>query len=264
MKFKAFSTLAGLFASVALLCAAPAHADDSLTSILAKKSIALGVASDFPPYGYMGPDFKLTGVDVATAQLIADKLGVKAEFVPVSTPNRIPYLQTKKIDLIVSALGKNAEREKVIDFTVAYAPFFQAVFGPKSLSIKSFADLAGKTIAVTRGTIQDDVLQQMAPPTLKTMRFEDDATTIAAFISQQTQLVATGAAVAAAAVQKNPQAQAEYKLLLKDSPNFIGVRKGETALLNRVNEILRAAKADGTLEAYSQKWLGRGTGVLPD
>ena len=90
MKFKAFSTLAGLFASVALLCAAPAHADDSLTSILAKKSIALGVASDFPPYGYMGPDFKLTGVDVATAQLIADKLGVKAEFVPVSTPNRIP------------------------------------------------------------------------------------------------------------------------------------------------------------------------------
>jgi len=58
--------------------------------------------------------------------------------------------------------------------------------------------------------------------------------------------------------------QAEYKLLLKDSPNFIGVRKGETALLNKVNEILRAAKADGTLEKYSQKWLGRGTGVLPD
>ncbi|MDD2926621.1 transporter substrate-binding domain-containing protein [Rhodoferax sp.] len=265
MKFKLLSTLAVVLTSAVLSVATPAHAaDDSLTSILAKKSIALGVASDFPPYGYMGSDFKLTGVDVATAQLIADKLGVKAEFVPVSTPNRIPYLQTKKIDLIVSALGKNPEREKVIDFTVAYAPFFQAVFGPKALSIKSFDDLAGKTIAVTRGTIQDDVLQKVAPPTLKIQRFEDDATTVAAFISQQTQLLATGAAVAAAAVQKNPQVQAEYKLLLKDSPNFIGVRKGETVLLTKVNEILRAAKADGTLEKYSQKWLGRGTGVLPD
>jgi polar amino acid transport system substrate-binding protein len=264
MKLKAFQTLAGLIAGAVLTLASPAHADDSLTAILAKKSIALGVASDFAPYGYMGPDFKLTGVDVATAQLIADKLGVKAEFVPVSTPNRIPYLQTKKIDLIVSALGKNPEREKVIDFTIAYSPFFQAVFGPKSISVKNFADLGGKTIAVTRGTIQDDVLQQVAPPTLKIMRFEDDATTVAAFISQQTQFLATGAAVAAAAIQKNPQVQAEYKLLLKDSPNFIGVRKGEAALLNKVNEILRAAKADGTLEQYSQKWLGRGTGVLPE
>lgn len=265
MKLKPLSLLTGLFASAVLTLASPVHAtDDSLSAVLAKKSIALGVASDFPPYGFMGPDFKLTGVDVATAQLIADKLGVKADLVPVSTPNRIPYLQTKKIDLIVSALGKNPEREKVIDFTVAYAPFFQAVFGPKSLNIKSFADLSDKTIAVTRGTIQDDVLQQMAPPTLKIMRFEDDSTTVAAFISQQTQLLATGAAVAAAAVQKNPQVQAEYKLLLKDSPNFIGVRKGETALLTKVNEILRAAKADGTLEKYSQKWLGRGTGVLPE
>ena len=264
MKFKTYSTVAGLLAGLVLACAMPAHADDSLAAIMAKKSIALGIATDFPPYGFMGPDFKPTGVDVATAQLIADRLGVKAELVPVSTPNRIPYLQTKKIDLIVSALGKNPEREKVIDFTISYAPFFQAVFGPKALSIKSFADLAGKTIAVTRGTIQDDVLQQMAPPTLKIMRFEDDATTVAAFISQQTQLIATGAAVAAAAVQNNPQVQAEYKLLLKDSPNFIGVRKGESTLLAKVNEILRAAKADGTLEKNSQKWLGRGTGVLPD
>ncbi|WP_237491503.1 transporter substrate-binding domain-containing protein, partial [Malikia spinosa] len=62
----------------------------------------------------------------------------------------IPYLQSRKIDLIVSALGKNEERQKVIDFTVAYAPFYQAVFGPKSISVKSFDDLGGKTLAVTR------------------------------------------------------------------------------------------------------------------
>lgn len=265
MKPTFLRALAGLFAGAALLTAAPARAaDDSLNAILAKKSIALGIPTDFAPYGFMGPDFKPQGLDVAVAELVAQKLGVKADLVPVSTPNRIPYLQTRKIDLIVSALGKNAEREKVVDFTIAYAPFFQAVFGPKSLSIKTYADLGGKTIAVTRGTIQDDVLQQVAPPTLKIQRFEDDNSTIAAFISQQTQLVATGAAVAAAAIQKNPQVDAEYKLLLKDSPNFIGVRKGDKALLDKVNEIIRAAKADGTLEKLSQKWLGRGTGNLPE
>ena len=264
MKSKFLAALSGLLAGVALIAAAPVHADDSLSSVLAKKSIALGIPTDFAPYGFMGPDFKPIGVDVEVAELIAAKLGVKAELVPVSTPNRIPYLQTKKIDLIVSALGKNEERQKVIDFTIAYAPFFQAVFGPKSLTIKSFDDLAGKTLAVTRGTIQDDVLQKVAPPTLKIQRFEDDNSTVAAFVSGQTQLLATGAAVAAAAIQKNPQTQAEYKLLLKDSPNFIGVRKGEKALLDKVNEILRAAKADGTLEKISQKYLGRGTGNLPE
>lgn len=117
---------------------------------------------------------------------------------------------------------------------------------------------------MTRGTIQDDVLQQVAPPTLKIQRFEDDNSTVAAFVTQQTQLVATGAAVAAMAIQKYPKVDAEYKLLLKDSPNFIGVRKGETALLTKVNEILRQAKADGTLGNYAQRWLGRGTGELPE
>lgn len=264
MKRRQFTAIATVLVTAALVAMAPAQADDSLTAVMAKKSIAIGIPVDFAPYGFMGPDLKPQGLDVAVAQMIADKMGVKADLVPVSTPNRIPYLQTKKIDLIVSALGKNAERAKVIDFTIAYAPFYQAVFGPKSLSIKSFADLGGKTIAVTRGTIQDDVLQQVAPPTLKIQRFEDDNSTVAAFVTQQTQLVATGAAVAAMAIQKYPKVDAEYKLLLKDSPNFIGVRKGETALLAKVNEILRQARADGTLGNYAQRWLGRGTGELPE
>ena len=55
---------------------------------------------------------------------------------PVTSANRIPYLQTRKADLVISTLGKNAEREAVIDFTAAYSPFFQAVFGPKSLAVR--------------------------------------------------------------------------------------------------------------------------------
>ena len=78
------------------------------------------------------------------ANLIAAKLGAAIELVPVTSANRIAYLQTKKAELVISTLGKSAEREKVIDFTSAYSPFFQAVFAAKGVSIKSAADLAGR------------------------------------------------------------------------------------------------------------------------
>ena len=60
---------------------------------------------------------------------------MKTEIIPVTSANRIPYLQTKKADLVISSLGKNAEREKVIDFSIAYAPFFSGVFGAKAIAV---------------------------------------------------------------------------------------------------------------------------------
>eukprot|EP01136_Pigoraptor_vietnamica_P012303 Opistho-1_new@52089 len=240
-----------------------AQVQTALDNILAKKQITIAIPTDYPPYGYVGLDMAPQGLDIDMAKLIAAKLGVKVELVPVSSANRIPYLQTKKADLIISTLGKNAEREKVIDFTAAYAPFFQAVFGPKSMSIKSWADLSGKTVAVTRGAMEDQELAKVAPADLQVRRFEDNNATISAFVSGQTQLVAASASVAGTIIQKNPQISAEYKLLLKDSPCYIGVNKGEERLRAKVNEIIAAAKKDGTIEAMAKKWLGRSAGELP-
>jgi polar amino acid transport system substrate-binding protein len=62
---------------------------------------------------------------------------------------------------------------------------------------------------------------------------------------------------------KNPQLAAEYKLLIKESPNFIGVAKGEDKLKAKVNEILAEATKSGELDALSKKWLGRPSGNLP-
>jgi len=250
--------------ALALLGAATgAQAQTALAAIMAKKQINIAVPTDYPPYGYVGTDMAPQGLDIDMARLIATKLGVKLELVPVSSANRIPYLQTKKADLVISTLGKNPDREKVIDFTSAYAPFFQAVFGPKNVAIKAWADLSGKTVAVTRGAMEDQELAKVAPTDLQVRRFEDNNATISAFVSGQTQLVATSAAVAATIIQKNPQISAEYKLLLKDSPCFIGLNKGEAALMAKVNEIIAAAKKDGTIEAMSKKWLGRSAGDLP-
>jgi len=240
-----------------------AHAQTALDAIAKSKTIRIAIPTDYPPYGFVSTDMKPQGLDVAVAELIAAKLGVKVELLPVTSANRIPYLQTKKADLVISTLGKNPDREKVINFSAAYAPFYQAVFAAKSLPIKSFADLAGKTVAVTRGAMEDQELAKVAPPTLEYRRFEDNNATLAAYAAGQTQLIATSAAVAGNLMVRNPGLQLEYKLLLKDSPCFVGVAKGEDALLAKVNEIIAAAKASGELEALSKKWLGRGTGELP-
>ncbi|MCE2657102.1 MAG: transporter substrate-binding domain-containing protein [Rubrivivax sp.] len=240
------------------------QAQTALDDIMARKVINIAVPTDFPPYGFVTTDLKPQGLDVDMANYIGAKLGVKVELVPVTSANRIPYLQTKKADLVISTLGKNAEREKVIDFTAAYSPFFQAVFAAKSLPIKGWADLAGKTVGVTRGAIEDMELGKLAPAAADIKRFEDNNATVSAFVSGQVQLIATGASVAGNMMARNPQLNAEYKLLIKDSPNFIGVGKGEDKLRLKVNEIIAGAKTSGDLDKMAVKWLGRPAGELPN
>lgn len=250
-------------AAAALMAQGAALAQSALDDITKSRTIKIAVPTDFPPYGFVGTDLKPQGLDVDMAAYIAGKLGVKIELVPVTSANRIPYLQTRKADLVISTLGKNPEREKVIDFTAAYSPFYQAVFGPKSVAVKGPADLAGKSIAVTRGAIEDMELTRIAPGGADIKRFEDNNTTVSAFVSGQVQLLATGASVAGNMMVKNPQLGAEYKFVLKDSPNFIGVAKGEDPLRTKVNEIIAEAKKSGDLDRMAMKWLGRPAGDLP-
>ncbi|WP_295849630.1 transporter substrate-binding domain-containing protein [uncultured Xylophilus sp.] len=240
-----------------------AHAQDALDAIQKSKTVKIAIPTDFPPYGFVGTDLQPQGLDVDMARLIASKLGARVELVPVTSANRVPYLQTRKADLVISTLGKNPEREKVIDFTAAYSPFFQAVFAAKTLPVKSFADLAGKTVGVTRGAIEDQELSKLAPAGADIKRFEDNNATVAAFVAGQTQVIATGASVAGNLMAKNPQLNTEYKLLLKDSPNFVGVAKGEDALRTKVNEIIAEAKKSGDLDRLANRWLGRPAGDLP-
>ena len=264
MKLTKRLLISASLAALSLSAAGLAQAQSALDNIQKSRQIKIAIPTDFPPYGFVGIDLQPQGLDIDMANYIGAKMGVKVELVVVTSANRIAYLQTKKADLVISTLGKNPEREKVIDFTSAYSPFFQAVYAPKSLTVKGMEDLKGKSIAVTRGAIEDQELSKVAPSGTDIKRFEDNNATISAFVSGQTQLVATGASVAGNMMQKNPQLNAEYKLLLKDSPNFIGVAKGEDALRARVNAIIAEAKKAGDIDKMAQKWLGRPAGQLPE
>jgi len=249
--------------AVLALAAGTASAQTALDDVMKNKKITIAIPTDFPPYGFVGTDMKPQGLDIDMANYIAMKMGVAIELTPVTSANRVPYLQSRKADLVISTLGKNPERERVIDFTAAYSPFFQAVFAAKTMPIKSFTDLAGKSVGVTRGAIEDQELTKLAPASTDIKRFEDNNATVSSFVSGQVQLIATGASVAGNMMAKNPQLGTEYKLLLKDSPNFIGVGKGEDKLRLKVNEIIADGKKSGDLDKMAVKWLGRPAGDLP-
>jgi len=253
MKFLRLALAALAAFSLALPVVARA---DALADVKKAGVLKVAVPQDFPPFGTVGPDLKPQGYDIDMAELLAKELGVKVELVPVTSANRIPYLTTKKVDLVISSLGKSPDREKVIDFAAAYAPFFNGVFGPADQKVTKIEDLAGRTLGVTRGAVEDLEISKIAPATATIKRYEDNNGTISAFLSGQVQLVATGNVVAAAILAKNPPKRPEVKFLIKDSPCYVGLNKGEPALLAAVNAAVAKAKKDGRLDAIAKKWLG--------
>ncbi|MBU9264657.1 transporter substrate-binding domain-containing protein [Burkholderia gladioli] len=249
--------LAALLAAPALLLfGANAAQADALDTITKSGTLRVAVPEDYPPFGSVGADMQPQGYDIDTAALLAKSLGVKLQLVPVNSANRIPYLTTNKVDLVISSLGKTPDREKVIDFSAAYGPYFQGVFGPADIKVAGPADLTGKTVGATRGALEEIALTQMAPnATIK--RFEDNNATIQAFLSGQVQLIAAGNIVAAAILARNPPRRPETKFVIKNSPCFVGLNKNEPRLLAKVDAAIAQAKKDGALDAISKKWLGQ-------
>jgi polar amino acid transport system substrate-binding protein len=119
-----------LVLSIVSMVGVASAGSDVLSNIKSAGILKVAVPQDFPPFGSVGPDMQPIGYDIDMANLIAKKLGVKLKLVPVTSTNKIPYLTTGKVDLVISSLGKNPKRAAVIDFLTAYAPFFNGGFGP--------------------------------------------------------------------------------------------------------------------------------------
>lgn len=254
MKTATLATCAAFFGILAMAANSPARAD-ALDDIMKAKVIKVAVPQDFAPFGSAGPDLKPVGYDIDMANLIGKELGVKVELIPVTSANRIPYLQTKKAHIVISSLGRNPEREKVIDFSNAYAPFFSGVYGTKDMAVTKVEDLAGKTIGATRGAIEEQEVSKSVPSSTTVKRYEDNNATISAFVSGQVDLIATGNTIAAVIAEKSKARPPVLKFVIKDSPCYIGMNKDEPKLMAKINEVIEKAKKSGELNAISQKWL---------
>ena len=245
-------TAAAAIAAFAILAGA-AQADE-LADIKAAGEIHIGIFSDFPPFSSASADMSIKGYDVDVAQKIADGLGVKLNLVSVTGQNRIAYLNDSRVDLLMS-VGYSKERAEVIDFAAPYAPYYIAVIGPAALKVSAKEDLADKTVAVNRGTLEDTSLTAAAPGSATIQRFENYNSVIQAFISGQTQLMVVGNDVGAQVLARQEALKPEQKFQLLSSPSHIALRKGEEGLKKVVNDNVAAMIADGSLDASSKSWL---------
>ncbi len=212
-------------AAVLLGLAAPARADVYDDLMAAKK---LRVATDLalPPAGMMDAQMKPIGADVEVAQKLAKDWGLQLEFVPTTGATRIPNVQTGKADVIISTLSVTPERAKVIDFTKPYAVLELVIGAVKGLQLKSYEDLNGKTVAVTRGTTQDTTLTPLAGKYgFRMQRYDDDATLVTAAVTGQADIVATSASQVGAMKQKNPTAASSRSSSLRTSTWRWGSRR---------------------------------------
>src|SRR3954447_11105467 len=137
----------GLAALVAGAAAAPAGAQ-SIDDILNKKKLQVGVLVDLPPFGVTNTENKPEGYDIDVAALMAKYLGVELELVSVTGPNRIPYLLTNKVDVLIATFGITAERSKQVLFSNPYSSLTIYVLAPKALNIKTPEDLKPVSISV--------------------------------------------------------------------------------------------------------------------
>lgn len=250
-------------AAATLLFASMSVQADQLADILDAGVIKIAVPESFPPFGSVGSSLEHEGYDVDVAKLIAEDLGVKIEIVPVSSKQRIPFLSSGKVDLVISSMGANPERAKSIWFSSAYAPFFSGVFAAESMDISSAADLAGKKVGVTGGTLEDLELSKNLPEDAEMVRFGDNAATITAYVSGQVDVLVTGNTVAAKVAADNPKLAMKTKFIIKDSPAFMGVKAGEMNMLQWVNVFIAHKKLGGELNAMSEKWFGQALPELP-
>jgi polar amino acid transport system substrate-binding protein len=240
--------LAGL-----LLCGAEARAD-AVDDITKAGVVRVGVFADFPPFASVGTDMSLQGYDVDIAQIIADALKVKLQLVPVVGQNRIPMLQERRVDMLLS-VGYTDERAKVVDYTPAYAPYYTAIWGTQDIKVQGVADLAGKVIAVNRGTLEDTALTAAAPPSTDIRRFDNYNAVIQAFLSGQVPLMVLGNDVGARVLERQPSVKPEQKFTLRNSPDYIVFNKNEQRLNQILTSLVEKSLADGTLDRLSVKWL---------
>ena len=248
-------------AAIAIMGLAQVANADALDDIKKSGKIRIAVDLGVPPYGMTDDKMQPSGSDIETAKLLAKDWGVEFVHVPITGASRIPALQTGKADLVISTLSITPERAKVIDFSLGYAVLRTVIAAPKSVAVKSLAELDGKTVGTVRGTTHDTQLTREGPKGMKLTRYEDDATEAQAFLSGQVDIFSTAELLVAPIDKKNPARQVEVKFVLDTFKLAVGVKKDEARLVEEVNKWIATNLKNGKLDAIYKKYHGNG---LPD
>jgi polar amino acid transport system substrate-binding protein len=233
----------------------PSAKAQTVEDIKKKGELTVGMLVDFPPFGITDLEGKPDGFDADVAKALAKYFGVKANIVPVTGPNRIPYLLTGRVDMLVASLAITPERAKQVAFSDPYAGIRIVVYGKKDAAVKSPEDLKNVTVGVARASTQDVSVTAVAPEGTQIRRFDDDASAVQALLSGQVDVIGVATPVVAE-IEKVAPGRFDTKLTLREQVHGIALRPGQDELLKAVNDFIAKEKASGELNTMYKKWLG--------
>ena len=238
--------------SVASSAAASSAAAAELTTVEAGK-LTMATNAAFPPYEMTTDAGDFEGIDIETAQAIADKLGLELQIDDMDFDAALLSVQQGKADIVMAGVTVTDERKNVMDFSDSYATGIQSIIVPEGSDIASPDDLAGKKIGTQRGTTgyiycSDDFGDDAV------VAYDDGLTAVQALNNGQVDAVVIDNAPAQEFVAANPG------LVILDTSYAeedyaIGMAKGNTALEDAVNAALEELKADGTLQSIVDKYI---------
>lgn len=255
LNFKKPFATAGLI--VGLMLNWGALADEIPSAIKERGKVIIAIDVSHPPYGMLDSQAKETGSDVETARLLAEDMGVDLEIVPVSGANRVPSLLSRKVDMVIASFSITDERKKVVDYSKPYGVIPVVVSAPKDMQIAGPTDLAGKTLAVARGTTADIELSRIVKGNgsqAKVVRYEDEATTNIAVATGQQKILAAALSTANEVAEQNPGLNLEVKLNMASYPMAVGLRKGNDELKIWVDKWVARNLDNGKLNAIYEKY----------
>ncbi|WP_294818814.1 ABC transporter substrate-binding protein [uncultured Gemmiger sp.] len=207
----------------------------------------------FPPYEMTTDSGEFEGIDVETAQAIADKLGLELQIDDMDFDAALLAVQQGKSDMVMAGVTVTDERQNVMDFTDSYATGIQSIIVKEDSDIASVDDLAGKKIGTQRGTTgylycSDDFGDE------NVVAYDNGLTAVQMLNNGQVDCVVIDNAPAKEFVAANPGLKLLDTAYVEEN-YAIGVGKGNTELKDAINTALEELKADGTLQAIVDKYI---------
>ncbi|MEI2396037.1 transporter substrate-binding domain-containing protein [Paenibacillus phytohabitans] len=218
--------------------------------------LVVGVKVDYPPLGYLDENGKNAGYEIAVVKKMAEYAFGDAnavEFVPVNATNRIPYLDSNKIDFIAATLGVTEERKQQLDFSTNFFDGGAVTVVKKDSSITSIPDLAGKTVIVIKGSTGSTYLDENVP-TAKQIKIESNADAFRALKDGRADAMFHDAVLMSEFVKTSTN----YTIVgdqVAFAPMALGVRKDEADMLNFVNGALEQMRKEDYFKTLIEEYL---------
>ena len=209
----------------------------SVDQIKKSGEVIIGVFSDKAPFGYVDSTGKYQGYDVYFAERIAKDLGVKAKYVSLDPANRVEYLKTGKVDIVLANFTVTKERAEAVDFALPYMKVALGVVS-KDGAITSADQLAGKTLIVAKGTTAETYFAKNYP-NVKLLKFDQYTETYNALLDGRGDAFSTDNTEVLAWAKQNPSFAVGIPSLGDLDTIAPAVQKGNTSLLNWLNEEIK-------------------------